>query len=89
MALQSQGLRSSQIAAVLGVSSSCVSGLLSYGRLKQLRITVDQDVCAALAPFAARRGIGECELVRRLLTSIVDDGLVDAVLDDREGSLDA
>lgn len=42
------------------------------------------ELLDALAPHAARRGVKVNELARRIVETVVDGGLVDAVLDDRE-----
>jgi hypothetical protein len=43
---------------------------------------MDKDVLASLRPAATARGISVPKLVRRLIATVVDDDLVDAILDD-------
>lgn len=47
-------------------------------------VAVDRDVLNQLEPAASARGLTVTALVRRLLTEIADDGMVDAILDDEE-----
>lgn len=45
-------------------------------------VVVPADVLDRLAPHAERRGVTINALVRQLLETVVDDGIVDAILDD-------
>lgn len=47
-------------------------------------VTVDVDVLDALRPAAEARGLSVNELARRLLATIADEAMTDAVLDDRD-----
>lgn len=47
-------------------------------------VPIDAEVLQALRPYAARRGISVVVLTRRLLVTLADEGLVDALLDDEE-----
>ena len=50
---------------------------------KQLRtVTMPLEVLTRLDPHARRRGIHRNQLVREIVESALDAGLVDAVLDD-------
>lgn len=47
-------------------------------------IAVDRDILDQLEPAAKARGLTVNALVRRLLSEIADDALVESVLDDEE-----
>jgi len=49
-------------------------------------VPIAKCVLADLKPDADHRDISVPELVRRLIGTIAEDGLVDAVLDDQEGN---
>ena len=52
----------------------------------QSKVTVDRVILDLLAPHAAARGISVHHLVRNILYSVADDGLVDAILDDEQAT---
>jgi len=47
-------------------------------------LVISADIARDLEPFADRRGVTVQEIVRRLVTAVVEDGIVDAILDDGE-----
>jgi len=53
------------------------------GRAKRA-LVIAADLARDLEPFADRRGVSVQEIVRRLVTAVVEDGIVDAILDDGE-----
>jgi hypothetical protein len=50
-------------------------------------VALDPSIRTALAPAAAQRGIDQRELAARILTVIVNDQLIDAVLADDDTNL--
>jgi hypothetical protein len=52
-------------------------------------VTVPAEILAALEAPADRRGVTAGDLARAVLAHVVRDGLVDAVLDDRDGGTPA
>jgi transcriptional regulator len=94
LALRRQGLSTAAIAAKIGIRNSAVTALEhSAGRAIRAPRPVEDlcrtvlfpiDVIDALGPHAARRGVHPNALARRIVEQVVDDGIVDAVLDDEE-----
>ena len=90
--LRQRGLSTIDIALELGITPSNVRSLFYAGsrkpRAKRPAETLGRtvvfpaDVLDALGPFAAKRGIHPNTLARQIVTTVIDDGLVDAVLDD-------
>ena len=90
-AFRAQGVPTREIARRLGVAVKTVSALeQSAARTRRIRpaeemgrtVVVPVDVLDALAPHAARRGLSVNALVRRIVETVADEGIVDAVLDD-------
>jgi hypothetical protein len=54
-------------------------------RADQRTVLISTEALERLRPHARRRNLEVNELIRRLVTEILDDGLVDAVLDDGRG----
>lgn len=80
LALSAQGMRCSEIARKIGGTGEGISGLL---RVKSRRtIHFPRDVLDALEPDARRRGLSSQQLAVKLLSTLVDEKLVDAILDD-------
>jgi hypothetical protein len=92
MALRGQRLSTVVIAHRLGIDTKTVTALEhSAGRQKRRPRPAEElgrtvlfpiDVLDALAPYAARRGMHVNQLARRIVEQVVDDGIVDAVMDD-------
>ena len=96
LGLAARGLKSQEIAEALYLDTSTVAALIASRRRRAGVVTpeerplhengrtiqVSNDVLDALLLHAARRGITVNQLVRNVLANVVDDGLVDAVLDD-------
>lgn len=94
LALRDQKLTTRQIAKRIGITVSAVTGIEhSAGRptrkprpAEQMGRTVlfPVDVLACLGPHAAKRGIHVNQLARRIVETVADENIVDAVLDDLE-----
>lgn len=95
VALRTKGLTTRQIGEAVGITPATVTALEhSAGRAKKRpvrpaeengrTILFPRDVLDRLGPHAARRGIHPNSLVRRIIETVVDDGLIDSVLDDME-----
>lgn len=97
IALKKQGLPLSEIAQRVGISTKNARDLLyqysdraGVHKARRQRtwehmvrnVCIERDILDVLKPQADKRGIHVNELVRRLITAIADDGLVDSVLDD-------
>jgi len=90
VALRREGLSIREVAARTGIPASNVSALECCARRR--RISGDQrgpsfprEILAELAPAAAARGLAAEELAWRLLSVILAEDLVDAVLDEPRG----
>ena len=88
-ALRKKGVPLAKIAEALDTTPQAVGALLAgvrrRQRLREIRLAVARETFDGLALHARRRGIGVGELARRLLETIADDDMVDAILDDRDG----
>lgn len=94
IALRQQGLSTTDIAGRIGISPGTVTALeCSAQRSAKPRgvrpaeqhgrtIVFPIDVLEALRPYALRRQLTVNALARRLIETIADDGMVDAILDD-------
>lgn len=95
LALKAQGLKNEEIAYRLCITKSSVAGLLCSSARRRpasraerrtefdgAGISFQRETLLKLAPAAAARRIHVNELVRRLIKTIADDGMVDGVLDD-------
>lgn len=89
MALNDQGLTSRQIADRIGIEQSTVAALIASGRGTNKpydgnarTVVIEASALDALEPAAVRRGLSVNALVRRLIYTIIDDDMVDAILDD-------
>lgn len=93
--LRKSGLTTRQIADMVGIEPNNVTALEHSARrgkrakrpAETLGRTVlfPADVLDALGPFAAKRGVHPNTLARQIVTTVIDEGLVDAVLDDGAG----
>ncbi|MFO6448637.1 hypothetical protein ACLBKU_15995 [Erythrobacter sp. NE805] len=92
LGLRQQGLTTRQIANAIGISTSTVTALeCGSSRPKRERsdyqylgraVLVPTDVLHALGPHAAKRGVSVNGLARLIVCTVVDEGMIDAVLDD-------
>lgn len=92
--LRAESLDTRQIAIAIGIEPKTVCALeAGSGRRRPMRaerpseqlgrtVVVPTDVLDALGPHAARRGIHVNSLARLIITTVVDDCMIDAVLDD-------
>lgn len=93
-ALRGAGLGTSAIAREIGISEKNVIALeCSSGRSRRMprpsealgrTVVLPVDVLNSLGPHAARRNISTNHLVRLLISTVVDEGLVDSVMDDAD-----
>jgi len=95
LSLRAQNLNTQEIGDRIGISPSTVtalevSALRSAARkalppVEQGRaILIPQDVLSSMRRAAFKRGMSPNELARIIVETVVDDGLIDAVLDDAE-----
>ncbi|WP_143084806.1 hypothetical protein [Novosphingobium sp. CF614] len=89
-------MSTSQIAARIGIPISTVSALeLGSGRVRAIRptrpseqlgrtVVMPIDVLDALGPHAAKRCISVNHLARLIVSTVVDENMIDAVLDDAD-----
>lgn len=94
MALRSQRLSTRQIAEAIGIEPKTVLALeLGSGRSTPIRssraseqlgrtVVIPVDVLDALGPHAAIRCISTNHLARLIISTVVDEKMIDAVLDD-------
>ena len=91
-ALRRQGKTDRQIAAAMGVSVKTLSALAQSADRKRAprpaedmgrTVVVPIGVLDALKPHAERRNLSVNALVRRIVETVADEGMIDAVLDDR------
>ena len=93
-ALRGEGLSTRAIAREIGIPEKNVIALECSGsRPKRMprpsealgrTVVLPVDVLNSLGPHAARRNISPNHLVRLLISTIVDEGLVDSVMDDAD-----
>jgi hypothetical protein len=92
-ALNAKGMRRSEIAQLLGMKTKDVTSAAltatkhrakSFAYDKPQQVYLGLETIAALKPYADARGIMPTKLVQMLIDTVVRDGMVDAVLDDRE-----
>lgn len=88
LALRDQGLTTGEIAKKIGIPDARVGALEAAARRRGAgsSIRFARDELAPLKPDAAARGIAVEDLVRRLVTTIGREKMVDAVLDDEGGA---
>jgi hypothetical protein len=89
LALRADSVPTTEIAERLGIEAKTVAALEnSAARSRALAaegnrtILFPPELIEALMPHAARRGISANALARRLIETVVESELVDAVLDD-------
>lgn len=86
VALHDEGKRGCEIAQILGISRPYVSGVLSIAnRTRKNKIDylhLPPHMIDALHPMAVARGVTVKTLVLTMLTNIMNDGLVGAIMDD-------
>jgi len=91
-ALRKAGHSTRKIAHAIGISEKNVIALeCSSGRARRepahstelgRTVVISVDVLNALGPHAARRNITVNHLARLILCTVVDEGMIDAVMDD-------
>lgn len=95
LALSDEGLSTTEIAERLGddLKATDVNSILRHAkrtnnhRVAKGRITIiPADAFRALAPQAHKRGVSVGDLIIKIIGHITEDGMVDAVLDDREAT---
>ncbi|MEX2630008.1 MAG: hypothetical protein WD341_08730 [Tistlia sp.] len=95
IALRRQGLTTREIAARIGIKATTVVALEHSARRSMKRtaraaeqlgrtLVLPVDVLDRLAPHARRRGVHVNSLARRIVETVVDEKMVDAVLDDAD-----
>ncbi len=104
IALRAEGLSTRQIAERIGIEVKTVGALEgSFARKDREKnhpairqydqsgfpVRIDADTWAKLRVAAARRGILPDLLAQQLLMLAVDDGLIDAILDDEDEPMGA
>lgn len=92
LGLRQLGFSTGEIAHAIGISSKTVTALeCGSSRPKRERgereylgraVLVPTDVLDALGPHAAKRGVSVNSLARLIVCTVVDEGMIDAVLDD-------
>jgi transcriptional regulator with XRE-family HTH domain len=93
LGLRQQGMSTREIARAIGIGVSTVSALEHSSGRKQARrerpsevlgrtVVIPIDVLDALGPHAAKRGVHPNSLARLIITTVVDEDMIDAVLDD-------
>lgn len=89
--LRHRGLRDAEIADRIAISVQTVAALAASAKRRKRpseaggrTVVIPVDVLDRLTPHATARGISTNELVRRLIDTAVDDGMIDAILDDME-----
>lgn len=91
--LRAQGMTTRQIASAIGIPDNTVIAL-ECGDRRPRPVRPDEergrailfpvDVLAALGPHAARRGIHPNSLARLIVSTAVDENMIDAILDDAD-----
>lgn len=85
IALDKQGLPAQDIADQIGMTKERVTRILwesSDNPGRRANMVVQHGVLVALTPHANRRRMTSRTLASRILRTVVESGLVDAVLDD-------
>ena len=88
LALREQGLRTCEIADKVGVSRGHVVSLEKKARermngtRRRGYASIPPEFVDPLVPLAEARGMTARQLILKLLATIIDDGMVDAILDD-------
>lgn len=91
-ALEAEGLTSAQIGARIGIPATDVSALLCYSRGRSPDASIADEagkpvrmpagLLRRLQPAARKRGVSNETLAWMIVDAVVEDGLIDAVLDD-------
>lgn len=93
LALRQEGKDTGEISAVLDIPPGTIAALeASATRMRARRpaetngrtVVFPTDILDRLRPHAERRGISCNELARRIVDTAIEDGMVDAILDDAE-----
>lgn len=92
-AMRSSGMMPRHIAEALQMTKGQVKALIWHAqknrpdRFAIATLEMPEQVLVQLRPFAAKRNMDGETLAVRLLARCIEDGLVDAVLDDQGGEL--
>lgn len=92
IAMRQNGMSTGQIAEAIGIEAKTVVAL-ELGSARPRRepriseqlgrtVVIPTDVLDALGPHAARRSISVNHLVRLIVSTVVDEQMIDAVMDD-------
>ena len=91
MALLDQGLTIEEIAERIGISVHNVQNLIYYRQKiprqkdgQAIAIRLNERLNSALAELATRRGVQPAEIATKILSTVIEEDLVDAVLDDEQ-----
>ncbi|CAA2142820.1 hypothetical protein [Hyphomicrobium sp. ghe19] len=85
-AMKAANMPPKEIAAAIGISLRNYYRLEAYTRKGRGRqIVLSRDMMDAAAPHAKVRNISVHELMRQILETVLEEGMVDNVLDDLAG----
>lgn len=93
VSLAAAGVPHAEIARRIERPVKWVDSMVSQGRMTHKRrsaelrarqVTLPPDVAQALAPHAAARGIDPAALALRIVETVAEEAMIDAVLDDAE-----
>lgn len=97
MALRGSGLSIQEIGERIGIRAETVSSLECSARRSRRwsdgrgarsidlkTVLFEADALTALVPHAEKRGVSANEIARRIVDAAIDDGIVDAILDDAQ-----
>ncbi|WP_375263230.1 hypothetical protein [Palleronia sp.] len=94
VAFRQTGIPTKDIAARVGVSEGTVAALEASARRQRPKrpaeangktVLFPNDILDRLRPHAERRGTTQNELARRIVETVIDENMVNAVLDDEAG----
>lgn len=83
VALHSQGIAVKDIAAQIGINEERAQRIIRvYGPDKRTNMSIERSLLLDLEPAANRRRTSSRMLAIRIIRTVVNSGLIDAVLDD-------